>query len=176
MKKLLLSSVIILLFPLIYSCDKINELRSFDVNTDLGYEYSFYIGEQDPTTINDVFVVFINDQDILDNLSNIEEWKVDKITYQVTVYDGAPDIVLSGTLVFGSIDVDVSNINLFNLYTSGTETSFNISDQDLVNLANDIKNNASTTGITGSISGNVSGQPVWFNVYVKVYVTVRVKN
>jgi len=66
MKELLLPISIFVLFPILYSCDKIDELRSFDINTDLGYEYAFIITEQDPSTINDVFVVFINDQDILD--------------------------------------------------------------------------------------------------------------
>ena len=174
MKKLLLPLAVILLFPLIYSCDELTN-PSFDIDTDLGYEYSFYITEQDASTINDEFIVFINDQDVLDNLSNIEEWKVDKVTYQVTVYDGAPDIVLNGTLIFGSIDVSVSNLNLLNAYTSGTEATLPVSDQDLVNLANEIKANAATSGIIGSITGNVSGKPVWFSVYVKMYLTARVK-
>jgi hypothetical protein len=78
--------------------------------------------------------------------------------------------------MFGSIDVSISNVNLLNMYTNGSEETLNISDQDLVNLANDIKNFAATTGVTGSISGNVSGQPVWFSVYMRIYVTARAKN
>lgn len=175
MKKVLLPFAIIIFFPLIYSCDKIDELRSFDINTDLGVEYSFYITEQDPSTINDVYVIFINDQDILDNLSKIDQWKVNKVTYQVTEYDGASDIVLNGTLYFGSVDVSVSNLNLLDMYTSGTETTLPVSDQDLVTLANEIKATGATNGVNVSITGEVSGKPVWFNIYLKVYLTVRVK-
>lgn len=177
MKKLIQPLVIFVFFPVLYSCDKIDELRSFDINTDLGYEYAFIITEQDPSTINDVFVVFINDQDILDNLSKIEEWKVNKLTYQITnyFYEGASDVILNGTLTFGSVDVNVTNVNLLNLYVSGEEVTLDVTDQDLVNLANEIKATAATTGITGSITGEVSGKPVWFNVFVKMYLTAKVK-
>jgi hypothetical protein len=173
------NALLILILPfsaLINSCDTINP--DIDIDTDLGYEYYFSITEQDPSTIHDEFIVFINDQDILDNLENIKKWKVNKITYQITsyFYEGTPDVTLSGTLTFGSVDVSVSNVNLLDLYVSAEEVALNVSDQDLSTLANEIKATAATSGIIGSISGEISGKPVYFNVYVRMYLTATAES
>jgi len=68
MIKKALTIVIILLLPVIYSCDKLDELRSFDINTQIGYVLSFTIFEEDPWSINESFFITISDQDILDKL------------------------------------------------------------------------------------------------------------
>lgn len=172
MKKLILTIVVALLIPLIYSCDKLDSLREFDINTQTEYVLYFTIFEEDPQTINEDFFITINDQDILDNLDNIEEWKVNKVTYQVVTYDGMPDIILNGTFSLGSANVSISNANLYNLFINGTESTLDLTDDELVALANDLK---SIFTLYGNINGSVSDKPVYFNLQLKFDVTARAK-
>ena len=172
MMKKALSFLVILLFPLIYSCDKIDDITSFPIDTQTEYYIFLNISESDPTSINEPVYVMVDDPDILDNLGKIDEWKINKITYQVQYYVGSPDILFNGTLSLGSANISVSNLNLNDMYVNTTVSTLNLTDQQLNDLVNDLRSDGS---VEGSLSGDVSGQPVQAQIIMTFDMQVRVK-
>lgn len=171
MKKALILLVIIL-FPLIYSCDKIDELKAFHVDSVSGIPFYFEVNENDPLTIDEGFSIFLDDPDIQDNLDKIDQYTINKITYTITYYQGINDIILNGSLNIGSsVSIPVTNANLNTLFTSATVTELNLSDQDLNNLAKELKSNSY---LTGKITGSVSDKPLYCEVYIELNITAKV--
>jgi len=174
MIKKALSFTIIFLFTLIYSCEQIEELRTWDLNTEAAKDFEVFITEEDPLAIDETFTISLDDPDVQENINKIDEWKVNKVTYQIWTYTGPPegDVMLSGTLELGPVDVSLSNVNLNQLFMQQTVEELDLTDQELVNLANALR---STKSITGSLVGEVSDKPVYFIIYVKFDLTLRVK-
>jgi len=172
MIKKILAIILILLFPMIYSCDKIDDLKSFNVDALAGIPFYFEVNENDPLTINEGFSIFLDDPDIQDNLDKIDKYTIRKITYQVTYYGGMNDVILNGNFNLGSsVSIPVANVNLNTLFVSGTVNELNLSDQDLSNLANELK---SIGFLTGTISGSVSDKPLYCEILLEMDVTAKV--
>jgi len=91
-----------LLFLLFYSCDQINDLREFEINTDTGLPINININENDPDLIGGSFTILLNQHDIQENIYKIEEYQINQVTYQITAYDETPDILVSGNIIVGS--------------------------------------------------------------------------
>lgn len=171
MKKALIF-LVILSFPWIYSCDKIDELKAFHVDSVSGIPFYFEVNENDPLTIDEGFSIFLDDPDIQDNLDKIDAYTINAITYTITYYGGMENIVLNGSINIGSsVSIPVTDANLNELFISSAVTELNLSDQDLRNLANELKSN---TYLTGKITGNVSDKPLYCEVYIELDITAKV--
>ena len=171
MKKAL-TVLVILLLSVIYSCDKIDDLKSFNVDALSGIPFYFEVNENDPLSINEGFSIFLDDPDIQDNLDKIDKYTVKKITYMITYYNGMNDVILNGSFNVGSsVSIPITNANLNTLFTSATVTELNLSDKDLTNLANELKSGGY---LTGNITGNVSDKPIYCEVYLEMDVTAKV--
>jgi len=94
------------------------------------------------------------------------------VTYQVVTYDGMPDFILDGTFYLGTANVGITNANLYDMYLNATESTLNLTDEELVVLAIGLK---TSFNISGNINGSVSDYPVYFDIYLKFDVTARVK-
>jgi hypothetical protein len=175
MIKIALPLAIILFFPFIYSCDKIDELRTWDLDTETGIDFEVNITESDPTTFSTTFSISLaSNPDIVDYIDQIEEYKINKVTYQIWSYSSsvANDVLFSGTLKLGSINIFLDKVNLQQMYLMGTTATLDITDQELVELAKTLKSNQS---VSGSLAGEVTDKPVYFFVYVEFDLTLRIK-
>ncbi len=174
MIKKALPFVIILLFPIIYSCDQLEELTGWDLNTEAAKDFIVNITEEDNLSIDESFTISIDDPEVQENINKIDEWKVNKVSYQIWSYTGPieGDVLLSGTLDLGPVDVSLSNVNLNQMFMSQTVAELDLTDQELVNLANALR---STKSITGTLIGNVTDKPVYFIIYVKLDLTLRIQ-
>jgi hypothetical protein len=169
MKYLSFLPVTLLLFVL-QSCNKIDDLNTIDLNSDLQKSYTADITANDPLTVNETFSVDAGSDDkIKKYLDHIQNYKVNKITYKIQDYSGASGITLTGNLNFGSVSIAVEDLDLQAASTAGTEYELTLSQADLDAIAADMKDGNS---ISGSLEGSVSGKPVTFTVVVTISVTV----
>jgi len=175
MLKISLSLLLILAFPFFFSCDELEELTTFDLNTKSGIDREVTISENDPLTFSTTFTLSMaSNPDIQDYITKIKEYKVNKVTYQIRSFSGPSEenVLLSGVLKFGTVDVDLDKVNLTQMYLMGTTANLDLTDPELVNLAKALE---STKSITGSLAGEVTDKPVYFIVYFEFDLTLRVE-
>ena len=152
-------------------CNKINDLNTIDLNSDLQKSYTANITESDPLTVNQTFSLDAgNDDKIKKYLDHIQDYTVNKVTYMISDYSGASGITLNGTLNFGSVSIAITALDLQGASTAGTAYDLQLSQADLDAIAADFKDGNS---ISGSLQGSVSDKPVTFTVTVTISVTVN---
>jgi len=167
--------VILLFFSFFFACDKIEELTSWDLNTEAGIDFDVDITENDPTTFSTSFSLSLTDNpDISDYINKIKEYKVNKVTYQIMSYSSpvANDVLLTGTLKLGTINIFLDKVNLQEMYMMGNTATLDLTDQELVDLAKTLESNKS---VSGSLAGEVTDRPVYFLIYVEFDLTLRIE-
>ena len=163
--------VVILFLLFTQACDKVNDLNTIDLNSDLEKSYTANITDSDPLTVNETFNVEAgNDDKIKKYIDHIQDYTVNKVTYKISDYSGASGILLNGNLNIGSVSVAVTDLDLQAASTSGTVYDLQLSQADLDAIAADFKDGNS---ISGSLQGSVSDKPVTFTVTISISVTVK---
>ena len=160
---------------ILVSCDKIDELNSWDLDTETGIDFEVDITENDPNTFSTTFTVSLaNNPDITDYIDKIDDYKVNKVTYQIWTYSSPVpnDVLLTGSLKLGSINIFLDKVNLQQMYLMGSIATLDLTDQQLFDLAELLK---SSKEVSGSLAGEVTGKPVNFLIYVEFDLTLRVK-
>jgi hypothetical protein len=166
---------ILLFFPFFFSCDKVDELTTWNLDAEAGIDFDVDITENDPTAISTSFTISLADNpDIADYINKIKEYKVNKVTYQIWSYSSsvANDVLLTGTLKLGAINIFLDKVNLQEMYMMGTTVTLDLTDQELAELGKTLGSNKS---VSGSLAGEVTDKPVYFLIYVEFDLTLRVE-
>ena len=147
--------------------DEIKGLKEFEFDLDLSKSFPVDISEEDPNTINEVFTLDAkSNPDIADYLNDIEEYDIWSIAITITNYEGAENILFSGTLTIGNFVADFTGENALNPYqlaTNGGLYYLNLDADDLKLLNSYMLGNHK---LEGTLVGSVSDQPVKFTVNV----------
>lgn len=153
--------------------DKIKGLETFDVDFDACYTIPVNISEQDPSkVVNEQFTINAADNpDLVDYLSNIENWDIYIVYVQVQWISGNQDVSFSGTVNVGSYSEDFTDIKPFE-WADGRYIYLDLDEAVLKNLNEDMQKD---NKIEGSVTGTVSDQPVNFIIYLCVEAVVEVK-
>lgn len=168
------SLMLLFIFPTFISCEKTDELTSKDLDTRAGVEIGVDITENDPNTFSTSFLFSLGDySEISAYLNRIQEYQVNSVTYQIQTYDSPVinDVLFTGTLKLGTINIFLDKVNLQEMYLSGTSQTLDLTDQDLINLAKTLESGQT---ISGSLAGEVTDKPVNFLVYLEFDLTLRV--
>ncbi len=164
----LIIPVIILLF---FGCDKIKEVSTVDIETDLEKDLIFSISETDPSSVNENFSISATDNtEIARYRENIREITINRVYYQVIEYSGTENVLLTGTLELGPIDIQVEDLNLNAMYNTGQENELDLFETELRQLADDLD---VKDKVDGSLTGNVSDKPLTFAVRLIMDVEFR---
>jgi hypothetical protein len=175
MKKLrILSLVLSLLF--LFGCnliDQIKGLEEIDFDIELVTSVPVDVDEDDPLTINETFTLdATTNKDVADNLNKITEYDVWAVYVTFSNYDGADDIVFSGTLDIGPFTADFTGDNAVtpSIYADNSGALY----LDLNTAALELLNAALQAGhkLNCSVEGTVSGQPVSFTINIYLSGTV----
>jgi hypothetical protein len=82
------------------------------------------------------------------------------------------DVIMNASFYIGwSESVPITNVNLNTLFMSGAVTQLNLSDQDLANLASELKKSGF---LTGYITRSVYDKPVYCEVFIEMNITAKV--
>jgi hypothetical protein len=174
MKKIVFPLILILTFPFFFSCDELEDLASFDLNTQSGIDREVTISENDPLTFSTSFTVSLaNNPDIQDYIDKIQEYRINKVTYQIRSFSAPTenDVLLSGVFKVGSVEVDLEKVNLTQMHLNGTIATLDLTDQELIEMAKSLESGQS---ISGSLAGEVTSKPVYFQVYIEFDLSLRV--
>lgn len=172
--KINLSLMMLIAVPFLFSCEKTDELTSRDLETAAGADFEVNIAENDPNTFSTFILFSLGDYpDISDYLNRIQEYQVNRVSYEIRAFDSqvANDVLFSGTLKLGAINIFLDKVNLRAMYQAGAAQTLDLTDQDLKDLAKTLESGQS---ISGSLAGEVTGKPVNFLVYVEFDLTLRV--
>ena len=170
MKKL---SFIFLISAVIFiqGCDKIDQLRTIDLDADFNKSFNVNITDNDPLTVSETFTLSADSVSKLDKyLSHIKDYTVNKVTYQIKNYSGASAILLSGHLNFGSISYEIKDLDLKAASDSQTVYEVPFDQVALDAIAADLKDGNS---VSGTIDGSVTDKPASFEVYIVISVTAN---
>jgi hypothetical protein len=161
----------LLSFFLFYGCDSLNEIKTIDLDTTIKHSVPVNIAETDPSSVEEDFSVDASsNSEVSKYLDKIQEYTVNKITYKIKNYSGAAGILLDGQAKFGSNVADISNLNLSEAAGAGTVFEFDLDQNALKAIANDLENG---NEISGSLEGTVSGKPVSFTVEFEFDISLK---
>lgn len=165
----------ILFLSFLFSCDKIEELTTMDLDTEAGIDFEVNIAESDPVIFSTTFSISLaGNPDLQDYIDLIREYTINKVTYQIWNYSSSVenDVLFSGSLKLGSINILLDKVNLQQMYLMGTTTTLDLSDQELKELAKALESNQA---VSGSLAGEVTDKPVYFLIYVEFDLTLQVE-
>jgi hypothetical protein len=177
MKKNILGlTFIVMLVGLFSSCDE--DILTQDFTIPLTQE--FVVNTTDSIfAIDTLLDAAAQSEDITKYTDNIEDFILEKVTYELTAFVGAPD----QTAVIGTIDVadtngtnqvnltSLANVNLMSLLNNETELPLNQAGATF--LANQLK--ASPFAAKVILSGAANKAPLNFTVKFKFYVKMKAK-
>ena len=165
--------------PLFFSCDLLDDAD--DVSFDTTLEQNIYAAESNPGTnvAHDEVITLdaTTDPDINEYKSKIKGFKIKKITYKVTSFDGTPGTTFSGTLAFGdastsasSVAATITNLNLSAGVTNGTEFEVTLDPADVNEVQAMLK---SDKAVKIYLDGTLTQTPAYFTLHVILDVTVE---
>lgn len=150
------------------SCDAVEDLvPDLEVNlNDLSASGTVVIPEGN-TSVEQDYVIEIEDEDVLDNLNRIKVVAVQGFTYTISNVTATEGTTLTGTISNGDKPVTLTNVAIAN-GTTGT-----VSDPAFINaLQNDFKSDAkATVSVDGTIS-NADGATFTLTIKSNAKVTV----
>lgn len=169
-----LNLILILSFP---ACDLLEDAKSIDFDIALQEDFLIDADEGDGTNFSQQLVLdATSDPDIRDNLSKIENYSIEKITYSISGYSGGPENFFSGSIQFsdlnsssGQFSASLENINLSAAAGAG-ERTLPLSDNDLRELESILKN---ANGLKVFMFGNFTEVPVSFVLNLRLSAKVE---
>ncbi|MGV6830906.1 MAG: hypothetical protein ACWA5P_05035 [bacterium] len=174
MKMNKISTLLLMVCAVVFSCDELDELTEFDISDNFSTTVNVSVSEasDQPQTFSETATLDIGaNQEIQDNADLIQGISINSLTYEIANYTGIENATLSNaSLNFGSTSISIDDINLPQSDTDGTIYTISNS-QQLSAIASALANSQS---ITITASGTLSGSPVDFDVIINVDLTVTI--
>ncbi|MFC2123268.1 hypothetical protein ACFLU5_00535 [Bacteroidota bacterium] len=140
------------------TCNLFEDLRTVNLTQTFSHTEDISISEMDPLTINEEFTVNATSNSKIDQYRDkIKSYTVEKISYQILNYVGAPGITMTGTIEFGAVSASISSLDL----SDNTVTDLGFDPADLAEVAQELEDG---NDVTGAIVGSVSDTPVDFTL------------
>lgn len=178
MKKLF--PIMLLAFmPLAFAgCDLFDKIDEIGFSTTLEDEIVVNISTtaSDVTFENTTTLDALTNPDVAEYADKLKGFSVQKVSYTITNYTGASNIVFDGNLEFyktGSVNplvtLAIENINLSTAASAGTVYELPLSDSDFTLLNNTLNQDKAIKFIAG---GTLTSSPVTFTIQFDVEVKV----
>lgn len=154
----------------------------FKKDIDVPQEFSLYIDRSEASSpeFSVAEEVDTRDADIEKYKSDIDEFKIDKLTFTVSDFSGTSAAAVSGTLKFAAAESgdyktlgNISNVNLAALATNGQEMSVTITDATAKNALIALMKGGNL--IDFKLDGTTSATPVAASLNFKIYANMTVK-
>lgn len=165
--------ILALIILTLFSCDELDKLTEFDVKDNFGATLEVSVSEGASTTWSqNVTIDLASNTEVQENLDLIQNVTVNNISFEITNYLGAADILLTeASITIAETTMAVNSaINLKaaddsnETFTIGTATQWAV-------IAAYLQQSES---VTATLSGIVSGTPVDFKVVIDVDATITI--
>lgn len=154
------------------SCDLIDDLTEFDVDTVMSVPADIVVDQDDDLEYIDAFNLVFTDPDIQDNLDNIKNYTINSVKYGVISYSGDESILVSGNVQIGaSASVILNNVSLYDLWVTGQTVDSGLTNDQLQSLASEL---SIANSLAGTISIILTDKPMFATIEVLVDVTATV--
>ncbi len=165
----------LLLLPFLFTNCNTDKFDHFGVGNT--YEKSFVVTVPADASTNSFTgnTSFSADDDstIKDNLENITDFDVTRVSLKITKFDGDPTTIGNGSVLITANSVELSSVNLVDLNfasmaQSGDELLLPLDEQDIIAI-----NNAYLAGQTLMLEANGSVNNVGFTAEFTIYVSIE---
>ena len=174
------TKLLILLLPLAFvSCDFLDKFDHFSAGSTFDKSFTVNVGASETSFSGSAEFNATDDETISENIDRINDYKLKKLSFKITSYDGPSGATGSGQFSFSSLGsllgspIAVSNVNFGQLQASGDEVEVPLTDEVVLAVRDAYLNNQT---ITVEAGGEVSDSPITmeFTVYMSIEARVNV--